>query len=116
MNYIFPVLYVICTVAGLLLYKYGTTKDFGILFQNGVFSFKMNIISIIGLMLYLLSFLIYMIILPKYDITFILPIVSTATGVLIFISSIVLLGEPSSIIKWIGFIIMTIGVIIVNFR
>ena len=115
MEYVWPIIYVMCTVAGLILYKYGSSKNFEILFQKNVFSFKINLISIIGLLLYLISFILYIIILPKYDITVILPIVSTATGILIFVSSIVFLGEASSITKWIGFIIMTIGVIIVNF-
>lgn len=115
MNYILPIIYVICTVLGLLLYKYGASKEFGFAFTNGNLSIKINIISIIGLVLYLVSFLLYILILPKYDITYILPIVSTATGILIFVSSIVFLGEASSMTKWIGFIIMTIGVIIVNF-
>jgi len=115
MSYVWPILYVICTVLGLLLYKYGANKEFSILFANGNLSIKMNVISIIGLILYVVSFLLYIIILPKYDITYILPIVSTVTGILIFVSSIIFLGEPSSTIKWIGYIIMTIGVIIVNF-
>jgi len=116
MNIIFPILYIICTVAGLILYKYGATKEFGVLFENGNLSIKINIISIIGLALYLISFLLYIFILPKYDITFIIPIVSTITSILIFVLSISFLKEPSSAIKWIGFVIMTIGVIIVNFK
>ena len=116
MNFIWPVLYVIFTVLGLILYKYGTTKGFEIVLEQGNISIKINIIAIIGLILYLASFLLYIFILPKYDITFILPIVSTATGILIFTSSIVFLKEPSSIVKWVGFVIMTIGVIIVNFN
>lgn len=116
MNIIFPILYVLCTVAGLILYKYGATKEFGILFENGNLSIKVNIISIIGLILYLISFLLYILILPKYDITYIIPIVSTVTSILIFVSSIMFLKEPSSVIKWVGFAIMTIGVIIVNFK
>lgn len=115
MDYILSILYVICTVAGLLLYKYGATKEFCISLVDGNFTVKLNLISILGLLLYLISFILYIIILPKFNITFILPIVSTATGVLIFVFSIVFLGEPSSIIKWIGFVIMTLGVIIVNF-
>lgn len=115
MNYLLPMLYVVCTVAGLILYKYGSSKGFEAIFANGNISLKMNVISIIGLALYLISFLLYILILPKYDITVILPIVSTATGILIFTSSIVFLGETSNMIKWIGFIIMTIGVVIVNF-
>lgn len=115
MHYIWPIIYVICTVLGLILYKYGATKEFGIMFTNGTLSIKINIISIIGLALYVISFMLYILILPKYDITVILPIVSTATGILIFISSIVFLGETSSMTKWIGFVIMTVGTIIVNF-
>ena len=115
MNYIWPIIYIICTVLGLILYKYGTTKGFNFILEKGNINIKINIISIVGLFLYLISFILYILILPKYDITYILPIVSTATGILIFISSIIFLNEPSSIIKWIGFIIMTTGVIIVNF-
>lgn len=115
MDYFWPVMYVLCTVSGLILYKYGASKEFGFVFESGNLIIKMNIISIIGLFLYLISFILYILILPKYDITVILPIVSTATGILIFTSSIVFLGETSSLIKWVGFVIMTVGVILVNF-
>lgn len=115
MNYIWPILYVVCTVAGLILYKYGANKEFGIMFSNGSLSIKINIISIIGLILYLISFILYIVILPKFDVTYILPIVSTATSILIFVSSIMFLNEPSNIVKWIGFVIMIVGVVIVNF-
>lgn len=116
MIFILPFLYVICTVLGLLLYKYGTSKEFGILFQNGSLSIKINIISIAGLILYMASFIIYILLLPKYDLTTILPIVTTATSILIFTGSIFILGEPSNTIKWIGFIIMIIGIVLVNFK
>lgn len=114
MKYIMVGLYLILTVAGLILYKYGSTKDFSFSLTNGVFSLKLNFISILGLCCYLLSFLLYMLILPKFDLSYIMPVTSAISYISIFVLSILILKESVTIYGIIGSMIILIGIVIMN--
>lgn len=107
-------IYLILTVAGLILYKYGSNKGFNFAITNGNLNIKINVISIIGLLCYLFSFLLYMFILPSFNISFIMPITSAITYIATFILSIMVLNETVAINGIIGAVIILIGIIIMN--
>ena len=109
-------MYLILTVAGLILYKYGTTKEFNISYINNIFQFKISIYSIIGLICYLFSFLIYMLILPKFDLSYIMPVTSGISYISILVLSAMVLKESISVFGIIGSVFILIGVIIMNIR
>jgi len=115
-NIILVAVYAIFTVAGLICYKYGTNIDFGFSIKNSNINFNIHIIAIIGLIFYLMSFLLYMLVLPKFNLTDILPIISAITSIAIYILSIWLLGEEVTIQKTIGAIIIVLGVFIMGFK
>lgn len=115
MKYLLVILYLILTVAGLILYKYGSNKNFVFEIQNGVFNLKLNVISILGLFCYLLSFLIYIIVLPRFDLSYIIPLTSAVSYISIFTLSILVLKESVTVYGIIGSIIILIGIIILNF-
>lgn len=109
-------LYLILTVAGLILYKYGANKSFEFSMASGIFNFRISIISILGLVCYLASFIIYMLILPKFDISYIMPLTSAVSYISIFILSAVVLGEKITTNGIVGALIILIGIIIMNVR
>lgn len=113
-KYLIVGLYLILTVTGLILYKYGSTKDFVFSISKGVFEVKLNIISIIGLMCYLLSFILYILILPKFDLTHIMPLTSAISYISIFVLSILILKESVTLYGIIGSFIILVGIIIMN--
>lgn len=115
MQVILVILYLVLTISGLILYKLGANQEFLFTIMNGMFSIKMSIISIIGLICYLGSFLIYMLILPKFNLSYIMPIVSAVSYLGIFILSIIVLKEKVSTSGIIGSIIILIGILIMNF-
>lgn len=108
------ILYLLLTVSGLILYKLGSSKEFLISFQNGMFQIKLSFVSIIGLLCYLLSFLIYMLILPKFNLTYIMPLTSAISYISIYVLSILVLKESIQLYGIIGSAIILIGVIIIN--
>ena len=114
MKYIMVGIYLVLTVSGLILYKYGSAKDFSFSIVKGTFSLKLNLISILGLCCYLFSFLLYMLILPKFDLSFIMPFTSAISYISIFILSILILKESVTIYGIIGSLIILIGIIIMN--
>lgn len=110
------VLYLVLTVSGLILYKYGANKNFAISLSNGSFSLKISLISILGLLCYLVSFLLYILILPRFDISYIMPLTSAVSYISIFILSAMVLGEKITINGIVGAITILIGIIIMNIR
>lgn len=114
MKYFLIVIYLVLTVSGLILYKKGANSDFLISIENNALNIKLSLISILGLVCYLLSFLMYMLILPKFDLTFIYPIMTAISYMGIYILSILVLGEKVSTLGIIGSAIIMIGIFIVN--
>lgn len=115
-NILLVAIYAIFSVAGLVCYKYGTNINFNVVFKDSSINFNMHIMAIIGLAFYLISFLLYMLVLPKFNLTDILPIISAITSIAIYILSIIVLKEPINIQKIIGAVIIAIGVFIMSFK
>lgn len=116
LNILLVAIYTAFTVAGLICYKYGTNINFDVSLKNSNLSFNINTIAIIGLVFYLLSFILYMVVLPKFNLTYILPIISAITSIAIYILSILVLKEEVSLQKIIGAIIIIVGVFIMSFK
>lgn len=113
-QWILLMFYVICTVGGLILFKYGANQNFAVGFVNKSLNININIFSIIGLVLYLCSFILYMFVLSKYDITYIMPIISVFTTIGIYFLAIIVLNEAFSWYRFIGTIVILGGAMLVN--
>lgn len=109
-------LYLVLTVAGLILYKYGANKGFEFSIVNKALNLKINFVSILGLLCYLASFIIYMLILPKFNISYIMPLTSAVSYISIFILSAMVLKETITTNGVIGAIIILVGIVVMNFR
>ena len=114
MQIIMVALYLILTVSGLILYKYGSNQEFILNINSKTFELKMSLISIIGLLCYLCSFIIYMIILPRFNISYIYPIMSAVTYIGIFVLSILVLKEKITTTGIVGSVIILIGILTIN--
>ena len=75
---------------------------------------KLSLISILGLLCYLSSFLIYILILPKFNLSYIMPITSAISYIGIFILSALVLKETITSNGIIGAFIILVGIIIMN--
>lgn len=115
-NIIIVAIYAIFTVTGLICYKYGTNINFDISLKNSNLGVNVHIVAIIGLCFYIVSFLLYILVLPKFNLTDIMPIISAITTIAIYILSVWILGEEVTIQKIIGAIIITAGVFIMSFK
>ena len=115
-NYILIGIYLILSVTGVALFNLGSQKEILLSISNGVFNFKISLISILGLLCYVCSFLMYMFLISKFDMTYIVPITTGITQVLTFIVAIVLFKECLTVSKVAGTILILIGVAIINFK
>ena len=115
-NIVLITIYVILTVSGLVFFKLGSTKDFTLGIGNGSFSMSINFIAILGVICYICSFLLYMFLVSKFDLSYIVPVTQGIVYVLIFLSSIGVFKEKISTTGIVGMLMVIIGIVLLNIK
>lgn len=108
--------YVLSTSLSLILIKLGTTKGMPISFVENSLRFNLNPYSVAGITLYGVSFLLYIYLLSKFDLGFIIPIVTALVYIIIFTASFFIFHETFTVIKIIAISLIVFGVILINFK
>ncbi len=109
--YVQVILYMILAVSGMLLVKQGTLSA-GIV--SGKFNLNISFISLVGILFYGCSFMLYMVILQKFDLTDIIPITTGVIYILTFIAGIVFFKETVSIKQLIAATVILVGIIMMT--
>lgn len=116
MKIISIIIYLVLTVGGLILIKSGANTT-SMAIQNGTFNFSMQLKVILGFLAYMGSFLIYTFyIIRKFDLSYIYPIITGITQVLVVIGGILLFKEKINIFGICGIISIIIGVVLLNIK
>jgi drug/metabolite transporter (DMT)-like permease len=105
-------LYVFITSFALVAIKYGSDKGQSQITDK--LPINLNIYTISGIALYAISFLLYIYLLSKYDLGYIIPLLTAFLYVVIFIVSFFLLKEAFTVAKVFAIILILTGVIILN--
>lgn len=113
MKIILIMVYLVMTVAGLVLMKYGKNPG-SIKIASGEIAFSCNFISGIGLICYLISFILFTRIVVMFDLSYIYPIVTGIVQILSLIASKVVFNEKMTIKSIIGATVIIVGIIIMN--
>lgn len=112
---ILVVLYVILTILGLVLMKFGGNTG-TITLENTTFSFSISIISLLGFICYIASFLIFTNIVVKFNLSYIVPITAGIVQVLTLLSGYIIFDEKKSINGIIGIALVIVGIVIMNIK
>lgn len=108
---IFIVAYLVCSTIGLMLLK---TSIAGVELQS-ISSYAKLLLSykfIVGFLLYAASFLVWLILLSRKDLSYIYPIVIGLSYMLIMLMAIFILKENFTIGKAIGAMLVGLGIIV----
>lgn len=116
MDIMFIGVYIVLTISGVVLFKLGTQKGFLVSVSTGVFNLKISLLSILGLVCYLCSFLMYIFLISKFDMSYIVPVTTGVVQVAIFVFAILIFKESVSISKVVATALILIGVIIMNIK
>lgn len=116
LNYLLIAVYLIASIAGLILFKLGCKKEFLVGASTGILNIKISFISIVGLLCYLFSFLLYMFIISKFDMSYIVPLTTGIVQIATFIFAIVLFDESVNIYKVSGIFVILIGIYLLNHK
>lgn len=111
MNIVFIVLYVIFAVTGSTLLKYGGLEQMKTLFTVPFVNINISWVTLIGFICYGISFLLYTILLNKFDLSFISPLTVALVYILLMITAFVIFKESITATKIIGCGLILIGIL-----
>lgn len=114
MSVLIIIAYIISTASGLVLLKLGSNSGAPIAIINHSLKFNFNPSIIAGIGLYSLSFVLYMYLISKYQLGFIIPLTTALVYILVFAASFVVFHETFNLIKIIAISLIILGVILIN--
>lgn len=109
MIYILFIIYVILSSSGLVLFKLGTTGN-GINILGFVITLKM----ILGIFCYGLSFILWLYIISKLNLTFAMPLSVAIINTLVVVESCIFLNEKITIGQGVGIFMIILGVTLIT--
>lgn len=115
MQFVLVTIYVILTLSGLALMKLGGNPG-SISIAEGNINFGISPISLVGLICYLCSFLLFTRIVVMFDLSYIMPLVTGIVQVLTLVISKIIFKEEITTLGVVGAIIVIIGIVVMNFK
>ena len=109
-------LYVLATSSALVILKLGAKAGAPVQLLNGKIHFNITPYTVIGILLYGISFILYVYLISKYDLGYIIPLTTAFVYILIFFASFVIFNELFTLTKIIGIALIVIGLIFLNLR
>lgn len=114
-KYILCIAYILFSVSGLTLIKMGSSQT-----ENSILIPIIEVFvskwSFIGIICYGMSFCLYLGVVSKFDLGLIIPFVGGIINILILCTSYFVLKEKLSANMVVGAVIVTIGIVIMNFK
>lgn len=108
--------YALCSASGLLLLKIGVSQGTEIRIKQGILSMDLNLVFFIGMLFYIVSFLLSLVVMSKMQLNFFYPLAIGMTYLAITGLSTVVLRETMAVKEWIGSVIILIGVFLITWR
>ena len=115
MKFILIIAYLFLTVSGLVFMKLGGNPG-SFALKDGTITLGMSVISGIGFVCYLCSFLLFTRIVVMFDLSYIFPIVTGIVQVLTLVASALVFKENITMQSAIGAGIIIIGIIVMNLK
>ena len=116
MQYVVISIYVLFSVAGVTCFKLGSTESLNISISNTYFSIKISWLSVLGLLLYIVSFLIYMGLISKNQLSYLIPLITGAVYLLTMFSSVIIFKEQIHFFQLAGSVLILFGLILMNIK
>ncbi len=110
MKLLLTIIYIVLTTMGLFLMKLGG-NSLSLTFQNSI-NFKIGFITLLGFLSYICSFLLWQKLLVTFDLTYIVPITTGITQLIILLIGILFFKEQVNVTGIIGALFIIIGVVL----
>lgn len=109
-------IYAIMSVGGLTLFKLGAQRALHIGITSTAFSLEISWLSLIGLAMYVCSFLIYMGLVSKIQLSYLTPISTGIIYMLTLAAAIIVFQETLTPYKLVGAVLVLIGIVLMNIK
>jgi drug/metabolite transporter (DMT)-like permease len=109
-------LYVLATSGALVLIKLGSKTGAPVSLSSGKLAFNLNLVILAGGLLYGISFLLYMFLISKNDLGYIVPLTTAFVYILIFLASFLIFKESFTALKIFAIALIVGGVILLNLK
>lgn len=106
--------YVVATAGGLVLLKLGTSGTGFISIVDGKIIWHMSVLTVFGIVTYGISFLLYIMLVSKFSLGYIVPLTTALVYILVFTASYFIFKENFTTIKVIAIILILTGVLLLN--
>ncbi|HRN97002.1 MAG TPA: hypothetical protein PLZ58_00930 [Candidatus Saccharibacteria bacterium] len=106
--------YVIATALGLVILKLGTGGGSPVELIAGKLHFNINPLVLTGIVLYGVSFFLYIFLISKFNLGYIIPLTTALVYILIFFASFIIFKEVFTVVKILGIVLILGGVILLN--
>ena len=116
LNFLLIASYVIFAVAGSTLIKYGGLEKFSTLFKVPFTEIGISWVTLFGIIAYGVSFVLYTILLNKFDLSFISPLTVSLVYILLMVTAVIIFKEPMNSYKVIGCIVVLVGILLIHDR
>jgi len=114
MDKIFIAAYVLATSGGLVLLKLGSKGVAYVSIVDGKIVWNLSILTVLGILTYGISFLLYILLISKFSLGFIVPLTTAMVYILVFIASFAIFKEPFTALKIAAIALIIGGVILLN--
>lgn len=108
--------YVAATSLGLIFLKLGTKGGAPLAFVDGKPHFNLTLFSTSGILLYGLSFLLYMYLISKNELGYIIPLTTALVYAVIFVASYFVFHEVFTLVKILGIVLIVAGLLCLNIQ
>lgn len=113
MNIALMIIYVIAAVAGSTLIKLGSDAGMKTVFIVPFVNMHISLVSILGVLAYGLSFVTYIVLLTRFDLSFVSPLLVGFVYVFLMITAFAVFKESMTLYKLIGCGLILIGIVLV---
>lgn len=109
------IVYVFLSVGGLILFKLGS-NGLKLNVNSTGLNMSINWLVICGILFYMCSFVLWLVIVSKMNLSIAMPIQVGVVNILVLIAAAVILKESISIMQWIGTAVVIVGLFLVNWK
>lgn len=109
-------IYVLLSAGALTLIKTGANYASAISIESGVLNLRMGLFMLIGLALYIVSFLLSLSLISSFQLSYYYPISAGAIYVVVAMFAAIFLKERMSVAQYVGMGLILAGIVIMNLK
>lgn len=109
-------LFILVTSSALIVLKLGTKSGAPLHLTDGRLHFNLNPVVGAGVILYGISFLLYIYLISKYDLGYIIPLTTAFVYLIIFSASYFIFNEVFTAMKIVGIAFIVVGLVFLNLQ